>query len=286
MPAVALRTLAGDDIPFADVDMTRTDDLFGLPPAEIAAIINSQSDRNDVNSSMVTASQAEAGAREAYLKDFFDYSLIPARQMKAMLGTMRHAVVNVDHGSIVVEKRYVSRCGRFSAKVDTYVPATATIRDAKFVGTYKVLMILKNGIEKEGKGYLYQLNLAAHIIRECGEPVERLLLDFRPSDCGKAEKRELADKYGIDYTGETPITVEVPIIDRVAAFEPYEALWAAKQRAIQSGEVPDFCTTAQTWGGKKCQMGYCPVADLCLSKATEAGTEHPYLKSNSKENAA
>lgn len=296
MPARWLTALSGERIAFAEVDMARTEELFGLPPAEIAALINNQSARLDVDPAMVTASQAESGARQLYLESYHDFAISPMRQVKSMIGTGKHATVNIEdcHDDMLVEVRFVSKCGRFSGKIDSYLKPTRVLDDHKFLGSFKIEKMLERGVEAEGKGYWYQLNFSAFLMRDKGYPVEKMRLIARPSDAGKLEKGKLA-KLGaparpnyrgeMEYDPEQPIVIEVPPLEREVVMARYEALWAGKEEARISGVPPGFCTSSETWGGKKCTQGWCAVADICQQLAASAGEEHPWLK-RKEESAA
>jgi hypothetical protein len=283
MPLAYLRTLDGRDVPIDAVDITRTIEDFGLPPADIAAIVNAQNGRRDVASHQITASQAGQDAREIYLRDITPFAREPRREMAALRGTMRHAVINCEHPGLSVEQRVVSTCGRFSAKYDSYVPETGVLRDAKFPKFYTVLMILKHGLLSEAKAYVQQLNLAALILRQNGQRVTEMWLDFEPQGVGKQEKVELETKYQI--TEPTRILMEVPWLEPDAVWAHYTALYEAKARAMETGEAPPICSSAATWGGKKCAQGWCPVADACARLAAERGERHPWIKP-AKEQAA
>jgi hypothetical protein len=278
MPLVALLTTDGRRIPLAEVSMSTTIEDFGLPPADVAAVIAGVSNRADVDIKQVTASQAGNDARELYLRDTVDYAREPRREMAALMGTMRHSVINCAHDGLQVEKRYTSKCGRFSAQIDSYVPATGILRDLKCVGYYKVLMALKGGVEKEARDYVLQLNLAALILQQNGLPVNEMWLDFRPTGVGWNEKRELESKFGI--SDATTISRQVPALPARDVWAHYERLWREKTAALETGVAPPMCNEQATWGGKKCWdqkngFSWCPVAEACAELQRQAGLRHP-----------
>lgn len=278
MPLKFLTTLDGRNIPIDDIDIRTTIADFGLPPADIAAMVyDAKHGRKEVKREQVTASQAGSGARLLFLEETVDYAIDPNRLVAAHLGTMKHSAINVAHEGLCVEQRVVSKCGRFSAKYDSFVPETGVLRDGKYPDVFKVLMILKGGVEKQARDYVLQLNLAAIILREQGHKVNEMWLDFRPTGAGVQERGELESKYGI--TGKPPyIPISVPFLPAAEVLAEFSSLADAKARAHKTGEVPPMCTAAQTWGGKRCTQGWCAVAKACAEIAAARGEKHPLNK--------
>jgi len=276
MPLKFFTTLDGRDVPIGAVDIRSTVKDFGLPPADVAALVADQSGRGDVRPDQITGSQIGKGARQIYLEDTIDYSQAPARMMAALRGTMRHAMVSCEHNGLLVEQRVVSKSGRFSMKYDSFVPETGVLRDKKAVGFFKVLLVLKHGVMEAAKDYVFQLNLGAILLRQNGQVVKEMYLDFEPQGVGKLEKGELEAKFGIKDS--TFVPVAVPFLDEAQVLDAYEQLYRAKAEARKTGIVPPMCTSEQTWGGKRCTQGWCPVAKQCAEIAAERGERHPLNK--------
>jgi len=279
MPLTRLITVDGREIPLADVDITRTVEDFNLPPADVAAVIHDAlHNRKEVKREQITASQAGNGARQLYLEETIDYATNPQRRIAALRGTMKHALA-VAHEGLRVEERITSNSGSYSAKFDSYVPSTGVLRDAKFPNVFKVIMILKHGVETQARDYVLQLNVTALILKQQGNTtVNEMWLDFSPSGVGKLEKEELANKYGIKDPAFIP--VKVPFLPEAEVWNVYETLMREKAYAHKTETVPGMCTSAQTWGGKKCQLlpggdSWCPVASQCHEIAKDRGEVHP-----------
>ncbi len=276
VPLTRLTTLDGRELPIGEIDITTTVQDFGLPPADVAAVVNDAlNGRRDVGRDQITASQSGNGARQLYLEETIDYSREPKRQMAALKGTMTHSLVNIEHEGMLAERRLTSKSGKFSMRYDTYVKATGTLRDAKYPNIFKVLMILKSGVLKEGRDYALQLNLGALLLRQHGYPVNEMWLDFGPTGVGKFEKGEL-EKYAI--TDPTFIPISVPFLPEAEVWDVYERLSREKAEAHKTGVVPAMCTKEQTWNGKKCEGFWCPVAKECAVIAAQRGERHPLNK--------
>lgn len=276
MPLVALTTKDGREIPLGEVDITRTIEDFGMAPADVAAIIANVRSRDDVGREQVTASQIGSGARQLFLEQTVDYAREPHRQRAAMLGTMKHGMLNIAHDGLRVEERVVSKSGTVSARYDSFVPSTGVLRDRKGVAFFKLLMVLKGGVLKEARDYVYQLNVTALILRQNGATVNEMWLDFEPTGVGKLEKKELEEKFSI--TDPSFVPVAVPFLPESEVWDAYERLQREKAQAQRTGKAPAFCTSTQTWGGKKCSAGWCAVAKECAALAAENGEAHPYIK--------
>jgi hypothetical protein len=276
VPLTAFLTLDGRRIPLDEIDIRNTIVDFGLPPADVAAVIAQQRERQHIPQDQITASQIGSGARQIYLERTIDFAREPKREKAALLGTMKHAMLNIEHDGLLVEQRVVAKSGRFSAQYDTYVPETGVVRDRKGVGYFKVLMALKNGVLKEAHDYVMQLNLTGWLLRQNGNVVKELWLDFEPTGVGKLEKKELEEKFGI--TDPTLIPMQVPFIPQAEVLSAYEELHRAVVEAHKTGETPTMCSAAQTWNGKKCTAGWCRVAAECAVIAAKRGEEHPLNK--------
>ncbi len=284
MPLARLTTLDGRELPIREIDITTTVQDFGLPPADVAAVVNDAlNGRRDVGRDQITASQSGNGARQLYLEEVIDYSREPKRQMAALKGTMTHSLVNIEHEGMLAERRLTSKSGKFSMKYDTYVIKTGVLRDAKYPDYFKVKMILRHGIKKEGRDYMFQLNLGALILRQHGYEVNEMWLDFGPTGVGWKEKQELEEKFGITVVKPLWIPVEVPFLPEAEVWDVYERLSREKAEAHKTGVVPAMCTKEQTWNGKKCEGFWCPVAKECAAIAAQRGERHPLNKKAAKE---
>lgn len=306
MPVKGFTTTYGARVPFAEIDIVRDAELFNSSPATLAHLLRITRDRDSLPDG-ITASQMGKEIRQMLLEQTRDLYPATGELMSSYGGTLVHEQVNVQHGSLIVEERFVSkRNPRISGKIDhaaiVDLDSDGTLwvdlYDLKRAKWYSVTLMWKD-LWKNHPEYGWQLNLCAALMEQFEDdpalwpfisefamgligvssvPIRRIrvrnmYLECIPQDSSYKHGAE-AEKLGIpDYR-----KVIIPVERKCAAetFDVFEWKLAAKDKAIAEGWAP-ICE--DTWTTKyashaRCRF-FCTARDACLALADERNEAHP-----------
>lgn len=297
MPLVGLKNEDGTiEKRFEEIDLSDIGWLYPADdPALIAFLIEQANDRKDVDPSAVSASQLETGVRQLFLQDTTDYYTTPTREIAAVMGTIKHNLINTNRPEFLTELRLTGPNGE-SAKCDTYHIPTRRLTDLKTVKWYKVKMMLEQGVMESAPGYVYQLNLFRILMKDpenryrmrmhaaqAGYPgilqdtdfdVAEMRLTCIPGDMNASNQKE-ARKYVTH--DPTIFQITVPFLDDAVVLSAYSVKRTTKVDAAETGYAP-LCTPEERWESygvpKKC-LFYCPVANACRAMSYRNNEDHP-----------
>jgi hypothetical protein len=294
MPLVGLKSEDGvTRVRWENLDLTR--DLSAFYPADpalLAFIAEQSQTRSELNPREVSASQLETGIRQLYLQGSREYYVTVDSQIASIMGTMKHSMVNIDRPGFLTELRLFWRHG--SAQCDTYFVPKRLLVDLKNIKWYSIKKILENGVMREKKGYVYQLNLFRvlmqmpdnwNIIKDTYPSitkeelrVERMQITCIPPDLdykNKKEARRLVANPAI-------IPIEIPILPDDQVLSAYTKKAEALGKAFDEGYAP-LCTPEERWERSesgapvKC-LSYCPVSEACIALSEARGEKHPIIE--------
>lgn len=269
------RTVAGERVPFADIDVYADWRLFNCSPASLRTLLDSVKARDGVNFS---ASQLGTTTRQHVLRSM-DYYPPTAQAMSGFMGTVKHAWINREAERLVVEQRYVSkRDPRISAQIDSAVIITPVdqfwvdLWDLKTTKWYATTLIAKD-VWRHHPDYAWQLNLGAALMEEHGYRVRNLYLECIPADSSYKHEAE-ARKLGLPEHQKVIVQ-----IDRKSAEDTYAVYFDAmklRDDAIAAGYAP-LC--ADRWSNRtidnlRCRF-FCDVKDECIDFSHDRGEAHP-----------
>lgn len=246
------------------------DALSPADPATLAFLAARSEDRKGLDPHDISASAGEKEARQLWLERNFDFFAPPSALISGAMGTIRHGTCLMGHKDFLTEQRFRDEIG--SGQIDTFHIPTGTLSDLKTVGWYKLKMILTKGLMEEGKGYALQVNRQRILLEKNTEfKVRRQILMVIPPDLKGRVKAE-AEALGVKVMKQ----IEVPVMDDFMVQSHYQGLRDGLLEAEETGDAP-LCSDKATWGGKKCQGGFCQAAPVCKALETAKGRTHPWL---------
>jgi hypothetical protein len=291
MPLVGLRTEDGSARKrFEEIDLSDLRWIYPATPSIVAMVMEDAKSRADVDPNEVSASQFEKSARQMWLETTSEFFETVTGRMGAMMGTIKHAMVNPERPGFIMETRVPGPYG--SAKNDSFHIASGVLEDLKNVKWYKAKMILTGGVMKEAIGYAMQMNLWRVLAKtdegfaaiQAKYPdvkhedinVKKMILTLAPPDLD-APKRKEAEKL---IASPELIPYEVPMIEDKEVIQAYGEVYDKKQRALDNDYAP-LCTPEERWERNgfpvRCAK-YCPVVEECQKVSELLGEEHPLRK--------
>ncbi len=306
MPASGIMTASGEKIAWKDINLLSCDLSLFQPadPALLAFIMEQAASREDVDIEEVSASNIEKGVRALLLESTVPYYEPVTRSLAAIMGTMRHSMVNIDRPGFITEIRLPFddpatgvRLG--SAKCDTFHVPSGLLVDLKNIKWYSIKLMLEEGAMGAKKGYVFQMNLFRVLMKDpknielviakypWAKPedlvVKRMQLTCVPPDLNWINKKEALKL--VEYPEIIPI--EVPVLPDDFVLLEYRTKYLQKQEALQKNWAP-LCTQEERWERApsfyplKCAQ-YCPVLDACIAMSEKAGERHPLVAWNQKK---
>ena len=211
-----------------------------------------------------------------------NYALDPQDALFRVRGTRGHGVLDlyVDASELAEERLTDSHS---SGMFDFYDPATRTLYDDKFCGSYKIgralglyqVEVETGGVYKTGakKGHpktrkewregghrdrfdwAVQLNDYRRKLETLGFPVEHLVVEAICRDGNTF----MATSRGVEQNGTL-----IPL-NRISDHWISAYMGTKSQRLLQAlntGMLPPTCKNRESWSGRKCQK-YCNVREQC-----------------------
>lgn len=233
----------------------------------------------------ISASQGLVGVREKFLQLTHPFIVDPQGRADMIMGTAAHARLEPGaSGDRFVCEQYFKN-EYTSCFIDLYERHTKILWDYKTWGAFKVKKAL--GLVKtiDPSGEIYQRNGKGF---KKGDPkmmevwsrnpkevdlydvelqmnMERILIAKQlPVEQMKIQaivKEPLwsVQKHGID---RKLYTFDVKRLPDEEVVEIYKRKTEALRHAFRTGELPDYCTESERWGGRKCQK-FCEVRAIC-----------------------
>lgn len=227
-----------------------------------------------------------SGTREQYLKKTTDYAISPQDHVFAMHGSAVHSICErSSSGNVITELRLANDI--YTGQIDSYGDVLGngrkTLLDYKVTSSYKAMLALgyyredvptgdvyKSGLKKgqpkmkkvwrtDGVKKLYewavQVNAYRLLLEEHNFPVDDMYIQVYVRD------------YSLRMASERNITQPMYLlhINRISdqwLYRYFSAKKALLDAALKSNTVPGFCSSRESWNGRKCAE-YCDVYHEC-----------------------
>lgn len=249
----------------------------------LTAIADSVKDRG-LNSFSVT--ELIAGTREMFLKKTSTYPINPQDQIFAMHGTAVHSISESKSGNGILTELRLSD-DVTNGQVDAYgdvlgngkrilldYKVTSSYRAMKALGIYKVDIstgeVYKTGLKKGQPKFkkewrtggvrslldwAIQVNYYRILLEKHNFPVDEMYIQIYVRD------------FSLRMAAERNITKPVYLlkINKISDVWLERYFRVKRDRlayAIANGEVPSFCSSKESWNGRKCEQ-YCDVYEEC-----------------------
>lgn len=192
----------------------------------------------------------------AYLSRRHDYYVRPEKQVWATFGVAWHSLLESQIESLkgtqfIVEKKFEIPINGaiLTGRVDLYDTKKKTLWDWKTAKAFAVSKL------KEGKWDETTYHWQVNIYRYFGFPdAEKMNLFFLVKDYSAKVEREMGIK-------EIEV-ISVPWIDDIVINDFVKTRIGALQRIECSPDGIPECTSAETWGGRRCAE-YCGASEVC-----------------------
>jgi hypothetical protein len=230
-----------------------------------------------------------SGTCEAFLKRTQQYFINPQERAYALMGTIHHNnLENQDLGSQhLVEEKLEGL--DITGILDYYDKENEMLIDYKNTGSFKAMKVLgmtstqvpdptgarykRSGkwgrageIKKVKQWYrdesiadfgdwLYQVNMYRYLLEQKGYRVKVMKLQMNIRDASTAMSRDRGIDRNIYF-------VDIPYVDDEEIVEYFTKKRDLLVSALENLRVPEMCSEAETWEGKKCES-YCEVRHLC-----------------------
>jgi hypothetical protein len=284
MPAVGFIYPNGDKVSFDDVKKGKVDvEKMGMTLPTLMEM----SKERDVNRKPSTT-ELLIGTCEAYLKRREEYYINPQDRAFSLAGTMHHARLeqHSDDRHLLEEEL---EGFNITGIVDLYDKETNTLIDYKNTGSYKCSQLLgmtynkipcpsgakykssgkwgKKGSPKMVKNWYrdegladygdwgWQLNWYRYLLERKGQEVDKMYIQVTLRDGGIIVARER----GLD---RNIYLIEIPKYDDEVLEYKFLSARDKLVKALECDNLPEKCTTEQTWNGRKCEA-FCEVRHLC-----------------------
>lgn len=233
----------------------------------------------------MSASQGLTGVRQKYLELTTFFVVNPQNRADSIMGTAAHTRLEEGaSGDRFVSEQYFKNAYT-SCFIDLYERHTRILWDYKTWGAFKIKKALGLVKARVPSGEFYKVNGKNF---KKGDPkmmdvwtrdpeqvdlydvelqmnMERILiqrtLPVKQMKVQAIVKEPLwsVAKHGID---RKLYTFDVKRLDDERVIEVYKNKTEALREAFRTGEVPDYCTEAERWGGRKCER-FCEVREAC-----------------------
>lgn len=221
---------------------------LGLPAPLVRAVSHDPYDAGDSDCSV---SRLVSPPRKVALEHLHQHEMPPedaASRIFALLGQISHLILERAADKNICEKRYFAEVlgWKVSGQVDL-IPEEQKIIDYKLTSIYAV----KDGLKPE---WLNQINLLAFL---CGKnnitiTQGQIIVIFRDWFLSKSRRDP-------NYPQSQVQVLEVPIWPVLAQ----EAFMTERVQAHQDArKVLPYCTTEETWSGKRC-LDWCNAYEWC-----------------------
>lgn len=254
-----LINLRGEEVPFAEVDISRGRELFGMPPLVLELIIKLELENwHRKNPDQITVSDLLICLREAWLRRKWRYFANPRDLWFLFRGSVTHAILEKCESPGWIKERRVWKevpgTGiEISGQVDAYEPETRTLVDHKTARDWKVRK-LANG-EKEDPHYRWQLSIYRWLL--AGGRDEQGSLVNLPV--------ERAEVYHISFAEVATSIVDLYTLEETEEFLRPRVIELGN--ALRDGTPPPIRPEVRAlWNGAKCKK-YCPVRSVCARLA-------------------
>lgn len=231
-----------------------------------------------------------SGTCEAYLKRVEEYYINPQDRAFALMGTIHHGILEsqeLDLERYLIEEKLEGL--NITGILDFYDKKTCTLIDYKNTGSFKAMKVLgmtstlvpdpsgnvykKSGpwgragtIKKVKQWYrdeslsdfgdwAKQVNLYRYLLELQGFQVKEMKLQMNIRDASTMSSRDRGIDRNIYF-------VDIPFIDDEIIVEYFTRKRDALVKALNEGQLPEKCSSEETWEGKKCES-YCEVRHLC-----------------------
>ena len=250
----------------------------------LETVAKSVSDRNLGRKFSVT--ELIAGTREQYLKKTTNYAINPQDHIFAMHGSAVHSICeHSTSSSVLTELRLANDL--YTGQIDCYGDVLGNgkkiLLDYKVTSSYKAMIALGYYKEELPTGEVYKTGLkkgqpktkkvwrydGVRKLYEWAIQVNgyRLLLEEHNFKVDDMYIQLYVRDYSVRISSERNITQPMYLlhINKISDTWLYQYFAAKKTRletAIKSGSVPAYCSSRESWKGRKCAE-YCDVYEEC-----------------------
>jgi hypothetical protein len=284
VPAVGFKYPNGNTVSFDDVREGNVDILeMGM---SLPTLIEMSKERDPNRKPSTT--ELLTGTCESYLKRTKDYFVDPQDRAFSLAGTMHHSRLEKHEDDRHLLEQKLEEFN-ITGIADLYDKKTKMLLDYKNTGSYKCAQLLgmtynltpdpsgakykssgkwgRKGSPKMVKQWYrdeglaeygdwgWQLNWYRYLLTKSGYEVDNMYIQVTLRDGGLAVSRDR----GLD---KHIYLIEVPKYDDEVLENRFLTARDELTKALETGNLPQKCSSEQTWNGRKCQS-YCDVRNLC-----------------------